>query len=160
MPPYDPAGHRMNPELARLMPSLARHAGTWEGRYRHLDAEGRLIDSHQARVVCEFPAHGQHVYIQHNHFIWDDGREVRATLPGILRGDRLFWDTPTFSGHSWESHDGIILLNLDRKDEPGANFFEMITIGKTGEHRARTWHWFRDGRLFKRTLCDERRISA
>jgi hypothetical protein len=150
----------MNPELARLMPSLARHAGTWEGRYRHLDAEGTLIDSHNARVICEFPAHGPHVYIQHNHFLWDDGREVRATLPGLLRGDRLFWDTPTFSGFSWESHDGIILLNLDRKDEPGANFFEMITIGATGQYRARTWHWFRDGRLFKRTLCDERRVAG
>lgn len=150
----------MNTALARAMPSLARHAGTWEGRYRHLDADGALIDSHRARVVCEFPDSGEHVYIQHNLFTWDDGREVRATLPGVLRGDRLFWDTPTFSGYACESHDGIVLLNLQRKDEPGANFFEMITIGSTGEYRARTWQWFKDGRLYKRTLCDERRIAA
>jgi hypothetical protein len=36
----------------------------------------------------------------------------------------------------------------------------MITIGETGDHRARTWHWFKHGRLYKRTLCDERRICA
>lgn len=149
----------MTPELARAMPSLLRHRGVWEGRYRHLDADSLLLDSHGARIVCEFPDTGPHAYIQHNLFTWDDGRKYRATLPGVLQGDRLFWDTPTFSGYSWETRDGILLLNLDRKDEPGANFFEMITIGSTGEYRARTWQWFKDGRLYKRTLCDERLVS-
>ena len=92
--------------------------------------------------------------------MWDDGRDYRATLPGVLQGDRLYWDLPTFAGTAWETHDGILLLNLSRKDEPGANFFEMITLGATGQHRARTWQWFKDGRLYKRTLCDEWRVEG
>jgi hypothetical protein len=146
-------------ELARAMPSMALHRGVWAGVYRHLDAEGALIDLHRVRIRCEFPDAGPYAYIQHNHFIWDDGRELKAVLPGIFKDDRLHWDTPTFRGYSWETFDGIVLLNLERKDEPGANFFEMITMGGSGEHRARTWQWFKDGRLYKRTLCDEQLIS-
>jgi hypothetical protein len=149
----------MSPDLARAMPSLAAHAGVWAGVYRHLDAEGRLIDQHRARIRCEFPAAGPYAYIQHNLFQWDDGREYHATLPGILRDGRLWWDVETFSGVSWEAGDGVILLNLTRKDDPGAHFIEMITLFPSGQHRARTWHWFKDGRLFKRTLCDETRMS-
>jgi hypothetical protein len=150
----------MLPELKRAMPSLAAHAGVWRGVYRHFDADGVLIDRHDARVECVFPNAGPFAYVQYNHFTWADGRELRAELPGILRDGRLWWDVETFHGYSWEAGDGIVLLNLQRKDEPGANFFEMITMGSTGAYRARTWHWFRDGRLYKRTLCDEQRIDA
>jgi hypothetical protein len=150
----------MKPELMAAMPSLAAHAGAWVGTYVHLDAAGAPIDRHEARVRCEFPASGPFDYVQHNHFLWADGRETRAVLPGVLRDGRLWWDVETFHGSSWEAGDGIILLNLQRKDEPGAHFFEMITMGATGAHRARTWHWFKDGMLHRRTLCDERRIEA
>lgn len=149
----------MQDALKQAMPGLARHGGTWKGIYRHVDAQGALIDMHHATVRCEFPDTGIFAYLQHNHFEWEDGRETRAVLPGVLRDDRLWWDVDTFEGYSWETRDGILLLNLNRKDEPGANFFEMITIGSTGEHRSRTWQWFRDGKLYKRTLCDERLVS-
>lgn len=145
--------------LDEAMPTMRRHEGVWEGIYRHLDAEGVPIDTHRVRIACEFPDDGDFAYIQHNHFMWDDGRDFRATLPGVLRDGRLWWDLPTFAGYAWETLDGILLLNLTRKDEPGANFFEMITMGATGEHRSRTWQWFKDGRLYKRTLCDEWRVG-
>ncbi|TRW15334.1 hypothetical protein FMM06_14810 [Glacieibacterium frigidum] len=141
------------------MPSMARHEGVWEGIYRHVDLDGVLLDTHRVTVRCELPDDGPYPYIQHNHFVWEDGREHRATLPGILRDGRLWWDVETFHGYSWETLDGILMLNLTRKDEAGANFFEMITLGSTGEHRSRTWQWFRDGKLYKRTLCDERLVS-
>ena len=140
------------------MPRMLDHAGTWIGTYTHLDAEARIIDRHASRVVCEFPETGPHPYIQHNTFTWDDGREVTATLPGTFRDGRLWWDTETFSGSAWESHDGFILLNLDRKDEPGTRFHEIILMGEGGRHRTRTWHWLKDGRLIRRTLCEEARV--
>lgn len=142
------------------MPTMLRHEGDWEGRYTHIDVDANILDQHDVRIKCEFPKSGHFVYIQYNHFIWDDGREYKAELPGVYRDGRLWWDTNTFSGSAWETHDGLILLNLERKDDPGARFFEMIAMGETGEHRARTWHWFKDGKLFKRTLCDEWRVSG
>jgi hypothetical protein len=142
------------------MPTLLSHEGLWEGEYRHVAADGELLDEHRVRIRCEFPDSGDYAYLQHNHFIWADGREHRVTLPGVLRDDRLWWDVNTFSGYAWETLDGILLLNLKRKDEPGANFYEMITLGSDGRHRARTWQWFRDGKLYKRTLCNEWRADT
>ena len=80
-----------------------------------------------------------------------------ATLPAVMKGGKLWWDVEEFSGWGWETEFGIILLNLKRKDDPGACFHEMITLGDDGENRARTWQWFKDGALIRRTLCDERR---
>ena len=142
------------------MPTMRAHQGVWEGTYRHIDADAALIDQHKVRVRCEFPDEGEIVYRQHNHFMWEDGREQKAELPGIFRDGRLWWDLPTFFGSCWETHDGLILLNLTRKDDPGAKFFEIIAMGEGGQKRARTWHWFKDGTLYKRTLCDEHKVNA
>lgn len=145
----------MRADLAAAMPGLIRHRGLWRGIYRHIDSDGALLDQHDARVHCAFPDSGAHAYIQTNHFRWADGRESVATLPGVFRDGQLWWDTPTFHGRCWETMDGLLLLNLTRKDEPGAHFIELIVLGESGRHRARTWHWFRDGQLYRRTLCDE-----
>lgn len=146
-------------EFQTNMPSIKAHEGVWEGLYTHIGRDAKILDKHRVRIHCEFPKQGDHVYIQHNHFMWDDGREHKAVLPGIFKENRLWWDLETFSGSAWETKDGLILLNLDRKDDPGANFFEIIAMGSTGQHRSRTWHWFKNGLLFKRTLCDEWKVS-
>jgi len=147
------------PLLADVMPHMLKHAGVWRGTYRHVDANGDHLETHQAQVECVFPSAGAYAYIQKNLFTWDDGREYRARLEGVLRDGKLWWDNDNFSGCGWETDFGLILLNLDRKDDPGANFYEMICMGDDGKHRARTWHWFKDGRLFKRTLCDEVKVG-
>ena len=142
------------------MPAMLAHKGQWKGTYRHLDDQGNIIDQHRSDVICEFPDNGPYAYIQYNHFTWPDGRESRSELPGVYRENRLWWDTETFRGCAWETHDGLVLLNLERKDEPGARFFEIIIMGETGDFRSRTWHWFKQGRLYKRTLCEETRMNT
>lgn len=145
--------------LATLMPAMLRHTGTWQGTYLHQDVNGATLDKHNARVICEFPESGEYAYIQHNLFTWEDGSQQEYTLPGRLKDNKLWWDTPTFSGCAWQTDYDVILLNLSRKDEVGAHFFEMITLGDTGQFRSRTWQWFKDGKLYKRTLCDEQKVS-
>ena len=144
------------------MPTMRHHAGVWEGTYRHVDADGQVLDSHASRVACEFPDEGPFAYIQRNRFTWEDGRTHEAVLEGTFRGGRLWWDAPTFHGYAWE-HEGVVFLELERKDEPGATMREAILMGaRPGERedvRSRTWHWFRDGKLFRRTLVEERRTA-
>lgn len=143
-----------------IMPTMLSHEGVWEGVYTHVGVGGCILDQHNTRVECIFPDTGPYAYIQKNHFTWDNGKEYRAELLGTLKDNKLWWDNEKFSGCSWETDHGQILLNLERKDEPGSRFYEMISIGSTGKNRARTWQWFNaDGELYKRTLCDEHLVS-
>lgn len=146
-------------EFRKAMPAMVRHEGTWEGIYRHVDRDGTLADQHHMRTLCEFPSDGPFAYIQHNWLRWDDGRTAERSFPGIFRDGVLWWDTDRFTGHGWETGGGIVMLRLDRKDEPGVRFTEMIELSDDGRTRARTWQWFRDGVPFRRTLCDEWRVD-
>jgi len=139
-------------------PAHRAHVGIWEGTYRHVDLQAQEEELIQSHVICEFP--GDEVfYRQTIRLTHPDGRVTNAGFDGVDRGDHLWFDTPTFVGKSWETDDGVVLLNLKRKDEPAAHFVEVIIMGEDGTHRARTWHWFKDGFLYRRTLCDEHRVA-
>ncbi|MDJ0919509.1 MAG: hypothetical protein QNI84_00150 [Henriciella sp.] len=140
---------------ALKFPAHRAHEGTWTGTYRHIDLMGQEEELIQSHVVCEFPDDGKVFYRQTINLTHPDGSVIKAGFDGVDRGDHLWFDTPNFIGKSWETADGVILPNLQRKDEPCAHFVEVIIMGEGGTHRARTWHWFRGGQLFRRTLCDE-----
>jgi len=146
--------------LIEAMPSLILHRGVWEGRYRHLGRDGELIDEHVMTTRCEFPEAGLYAYVQHNHLRWDDGRELKQSFGGVYRDGLIWWETDRFAGYGWQTREDVVMLRLDYKDDPGLHFIEMISIATDGETRARTWQWFRNGTPFKRTLCDEWRISG
>ncbi len=142
-------------DLFKVMPDIVRHQGVWLGEYQVIDLAGNLIDQHSSRVECVFPEHGEVVYRQNNSFSWQDGRQLEMSFDGILQGDKIYWDTPTFHGYGWLVNESVFMLELARKDVIGASFTEMIVLGHSGKHRARTWHWFKDGRCYQRTLCNE-----
>ena len=144
--------------MRERLPAMLAHEGSWEGDYRFVDLDGRTVDEYRSRIVCEFPDDGPFAYVQKNHYEWPDGRTFDNEFGGVLRDDRIYWDTDRFVGHGWATHDDVVLLTLERKDRPGESFSEIILLGSDGTHRVRTWHWFRDGRPFQRTLCDERRL--
>lgn len=146
-------------DFAQAMPNMLRHAGQWEGVYRHIARDGSLIDQHRMFTRCEFPEDGPFAYIQHNRLEWEDGRVEERSFGGAYRDGLLHWDTDRFAGTGWETREGTVLLKLDRKDEPGVHFIEMIHLSKDGCTRARTWQWFEQGAPTRRTLCDEWRVD-
>ena len=145
--------------LKAAMPAMLHHEGWWDGWYRDIDTDGKLIDQRRVKTWCEFPEAGEWHYVQHNWLHWADGREETYEFGGELVGDRLRWDTDRFSGECWQSDD-LLLLRLDRADVADAYYTEIIEIGRADTHRARTWQWFKGGKPWKRTLCDEWRIKA
>lgn len=146
-------------ELIETMPNMLRHRGVWDGIYRHVDRDFTLLDQHRMITRCEFPPEGEFAYVQHNRLLWEDGRETDRSFGGRYNDGQLYWDTDRFVGHGWETLEGVLMLRLDRKDEPGVHFIEMITLSGDGMSRARTWQLFRGGVPFRRTLCDEVRVS-
>jgi hypothetical protein len=137
---------------------MLRHEGIWEGHYTHLAIDRTLVDRHATRIICEFPDSGPHAYVQHSRYIWADGRTWEGTLPAVLRDGRLWWDSERFHGSGWEAGDGLICLNLVRRDAPDSFYHELISLSPDGLSRQRTWQWFQYGRPWKRTLCDEVRV--
>lgn len=138
---------------------MLKHEGIWTGWYTHMDEQGNIVDKHKSRVECVFPIEGEVVYIQKNRFEWDDGRSFSSEFPGVIKNEKIYWDTDTFCGYGWES-ENCILLELERKDDPAASFTEIIILGENENQRVRTWHWFKDGVCFKRTLCNEARVTS
>ncbi|MEO1247038.1 MAG: hypothetical protein AAFX56_15250 [Pseudomonadota bacterium] len=146
--------------IAERMPAMLRHEGVWEGTYTTISKAGEITDRHRSRVICEFPDSGEIVYLQKNRFDWDNGDTFESEFGGILDGDRIVWDNDRFTGYGWVTRDDLVLLTLERNDKPGEHFNEVIVLSSDGRQRGRTWHWFRDGELYQRTLCDEHKRGA
>ncbi|MCG8421630.1 MAG: DUF3598 domain-containing protein [Proteobacteria bacterium] len=145
--------------IRQEMPLLARHAGEWKGTYLHVDADATIIDQHRSHLICTFPEDGPHQYFQTNIYEWRDGRREKFDFPAIYRDRRIWWDTERIVGSAWEIDENTIVLTWTRKDLPGASLYEMIQLCPEGHHRARTWHWFKDGELYQRTLIKEERFK-
>ncbi len=141
------------------MPLLARHAGEWTGVYTHVDNDGAVIDQHQSHLICAFPEGGAWDYFQTNHYQWADGRKESFDFPAKYSDGRIWWDTDRIEGSAWEIDQKTIVLHWSRKDIAGSSLYEMIQLSDCGNHRARTWHWFKDDRIFKRTLIKEERLK-
>ena len=146
-------------DIRTAMPVLARHEGQWEGTYIHIDASGVEIDRHHAALQCSFPDDGSHDYYQINTYSWDDGRREEIHFPAQYRDGKIWWDTERIDGSAWEIDARTVMLTWTRKDSPGQYLYEMIQISDDGNNRGRTWHWFENDKLVRRTCIKERRVS-
>jgi hypothetical protein len=151
-------------DIKQRLPLLARHEGVWDGWYRYYDAEGTKTDEHRSRLVCRFPDSGPFDYDQVNHYSWADGRTDIRPFPAVLEGDRVVFKSELIDGWAadvpLDIHQRTTMLNWVRKGEPGVYLYEMIQLSDCGKYRSRVWHWFREGRLFQRTLIDEHKVSG
>jgi len=146
--------------LRAVMPAMFTHEGWWDGWYRDVDTEGKLLDERRVKTHCEFPAEGEWHYVQHNWLSWAHGREANYEFGGKLDGDLIRWETTRFSGYGWQTHEDTIMLRLDRLDVPDTYYIESINATADGQSRARTWQWFNSEGPWMRTLCDEWKIKA
>lgn len=151
--------------ISELMPRVADQAGVWDGEYVHVDAAHNVIDRHASRLVCRLheddPATAR--LAQSNIYTWADGtREIRY-FETVLKGDRLWVDNALITG--WVGPDRLdptgrtIMVGWVSKADARLSFYECITLSSDGDKKNRTWHWYRDGELFQRTLINEVRTS-
>ncbi len=146
-------------DIRKGMPVLARHEGEWEGVYIHVDPHNNVLDQHKSYLQCTFPQSGPYPYHQINTYTWDDGRREVIHFPATYRDGRIWWDTERIFGSAWEIDPRTVVLTWNRKDEPGTYLYEMIQISQDNAKRGRTWHWFHNDELYKRTCIKERRVA-
>lgn len=146
-------------DIREGMPVLTRHEGDWIGTYTLVDIEGKILDKHKSHLTCQFPADGDYSYYQINRYEWADGKKEEHKFPGTYRDKKLWFDTERIEGKAWEVDDLTIILWFSYKTIPNAYLYEMIQISPCNNYRSRTWHWFKDDRLFQRTLIQEERMQ-
>lgn len=151
--------------ITTKMPIVGAQEGVWEGEYVHLDPNHEVIDRHRSRLVCRLfdGEDGQARLAQTNIYDWPDGtREIRY-FDGVFRGDRIWIDNVNIVGWtasvSLDETNRTIMVGWVRQGEPDFRFYEMITVSEDGDAKNRTWHWYRRGRLFQRTVINEVRVS-
>ncbi|MCY4345038.1 MAG: DUF3598 domain-containing protein [Gammaproteobacteria bacterium] len=149
----------MTENIRTGMPVLARHEGEWVGEYIHIDPDGTVQDRHASHLSCTFPAAGPHDYFQTNTYTWADGKREQIEFPAVYRDGRIWWDNERIAGSAWEVDERTMMLNWIRKDMPGSYLYEMIQINSGNDLRGRTWHWFVDDELIRRTCIKERRTA-
>jgi len=144
--------------LSTLMPVFARHEGYWIGTYTQLSPSGETLDRYEVRTHSELPEDGGCDFRLTVHNIWPDGREMHLRHEATYRDGRLWFDGDLI-GSMWELDDVTVYLRFSYRKDPGLSVCEMIQISDDGQHKARTWHWFRDQKLVKITLTEEQRMD-
>ena len=142
------------------MPALVRHEGDWIGTYTTVDNEGKILDTNKSHLTCEFPENADYPYFQTNRYTWADGKYQEYQFPGMYQDKTLLFDTERITGKAWEADNNIIILYFSYKDIADAYIYEMIHLSACNNHRARTWHWFKNGEIYQRTLIKEERKKA
>lgn len=139
---------------------LRRHIGIWEGDYTHIDPADRSVQEQFAfRIKVECPDDGPIAYRQTSRYRWHDGRTTELVYTGIARDDRLLIDDGRVRGEVRAIEPQTLYMRFAYATDPASQVAEMIQLSPDGQHRARTWHWLRDGQLWRITLVRERRTS-
>ncbi len=142
------------------MPLLARHEGDWLGTYILIDIRGNIIDQHKSHLTCQFPEDGSHDYYQINRYIWDDDKKEEIHFPGTYKDQKLWFDMERIKGYAWEIDPMTIILTWTYKIIPDQYLYEMIQLSPCGNYRSRTWHWFKNNKVYQRTLIQEERMQS
>ncbi|MCM2311466.1 MAG: hypothetical protein NDI84_08685 [Steroidobacteraceae bacterium] len=145
------------------MALLRQHAGIWEGEYTHLSAaDWSVVGTQRFRIIVEVFDSGPVSYRQSSHYWYPDGREEALAYEGVVRAsdDRVVFDNGRIRGECWAIAPDTLYLWFGFAAMPESHVTEMIQLTAGGGHRARTWHWFRDGALEKVTLVRERRVAG
>jgi hypothetical protein len=148
--------------MSATMALLRWHAGIWEGEYTHLSAaDWSVVGTQRFRISVEVFDSGPVSYRQSSHYWHPDGHEETLAYEGVVRasGDRVVFDNGRIRGECWAITLDTLYLWFGFAAMPESHVTEMIQLAGGGGHRARTWHWFRDGALEKVTLVRERRVA-
>ena len=84
-----------------------RSLGIWEGTYRVLDRDGKVLDQHQSRL--EIFADGARRGSR-NIYTWADGRTVTFKFSGEYRDGRTYLESDRIKGFMEEVADDCIVL--------------------------------------------------
>lgn len=141
------------------MPVLIRHEGDWVGTYTLIDTEGNILEKHNSHLTCYFPEDDEYPFYQINRYKWLDGKREELYFPAAYRDQKIWFDTDRIEGQAWEVDNSTVILFFIYKAVPDLHLYEMSQISPCNNYRSRTWHWFKNNQIFRRTMIQEERLQ-
>jgi hypothetical protein len=146
--------------MLKLMPTMARMEGTWEGIFRRYDAGGVLTQTLPSVVVVRFLEDGNAFdYSQTNMTRAPGQPDQRIESFGKWDVDRLRFSNARLDGWAMDvagdpnGLTSIFMMNF--KDGSGMTVSEIVSLSADGKSRSRATQYLVGGKVVRRTLIDE-----
>jgi ketosteroid isomerase-like protein len=152
---------------AALLPAadLAAQQGVWQGTFRRYDANGVLVATLPSEIVLRVTGEGDtQQYHQTNRLWLADGKLQEVQTYGELRDGELRFSNDRVVGVSTAAPgdpSGLSsVLTMQYRDGSDLQVHEIISVSPDGLRRSRAAQYLKAGRLERRTLIDEVKVTA
>jgi hypothetical protein len=146
-------------------PHIAEQQGVWRGMFRRYDGDGKLAAEFPSEITMRvIPRNGKLEYHQTNHYFPKGQPEEIIQSYGEVRDGRIYFGNARLEGWKMDIPDdptqrsAIILLNY--KDGSGLYAHEIVSVSSDGRYRARATQYLKEGRIVRRTLIDEEKVTS
>ena len=153
-------------QLRRRMPLTAKMEGVWEGTFRRVGPKGEFIEALPSRIIVQLLPDGEaYDYRQINVLNPDGDEEQRIESYGKWDVDRLRFFNGRLEGWAKavaadEAGQTAVFL-MEFNDGSGLTVSEVVSF-RPGDPdaRMRATQYMREGRIVRRTLIDEIKVSG
>jgi hypothetical protein len=148
----------------RAMPAVARQQGVWRGVFRRYDASGQLLAEFPSEIIVRVETDGAAPRYRQTNIYRPAGAPVqRIESSGEIRDGRLWFENERLRGWSMDiqgDQQGLgAVLVMHYTDGSRQSVYEIITRSEDGRRRWRATQYFQDGKLTRRTLIDEEKVT-
>jgi hypothetical protein len=136
-------------------PLFERHMGVWQGTHRVLSPTGGVLDTFEARVVCQRSGDR---YRQTTTRSWPDGRQKTSEFSGRFDAGRLVYESARVVGSGVEVDEQNILTRWHDPQTVHVEWCGVISL-LADDRRCRTVQHLESGRLVRVTVSEERKVG-
>ncbi len=144
--------------------SSARNEGVWKGTFRRYDADGKLAAEFPSEIIARIEqVDGRQVLRQTNRYSPAGAPQQVIESQGEIRDGRVWFENERLSGWSMDipgddsGRGAVIFMNY--KDGSGQYVYEIVARSADGKYRSRATQYLKDGRIQRRTLVDEEKVT-
>jgi hypothetical protein len=144
--------------------STAQNQGVWKGVFRRYDAEGKLTAEFPSEIIARIEDKGgKQMLRQTNRYSPPNAPQQVIESTGEVRDGRIWFENERLSGWSMNipadtTGRGAVIV-MDYKDGSGQYVYEIIAHSADGKHRSRATQFLKDGKVVRRTLIDEEKVT-
>jgi len=141
------------------LPLIALNEGRWDGTYRFVKPNGDLVEQYDFKIRVSLSRNNETAYRQDSHYTYPDGRKAAIIFEAAYVDGQMVWDNGRIHGRLWQISEDTAYLTFGFHAMPDTVCHEMIQTQPNGIDRGRTWLWYKNGKLDRYTLIDERRVA-